>query len=55
MICNNCGTKWADFPESDFTLNDDGIIPKSPEATSKRLELFESDKRVLCPDCLDET
>jgi hypothetical protein len=32
MICSNCGQRWADFPESDFEINDKGIIAKNPDA-----------------------
>ena len=54
MICPNCQTRWADFPNDDFNISEQGIFPKSPESTTRRMKEFESSKDAVCPDCLDE-
>ena len=54
MICSNCGMRWADFPENDFSIDAKGITPKTPEAETRRKEKFDSNKIDCCPDCLDE-
>ncbi len=54
MICNNCKIRWADFPKEDFAINEKGITPNAPEATTKRESKFNNDNIQCCPDCIDE-
>ena len=53
-ICPICRTRFADFPEQDFTINEDGIIAKSKEAHECRMKVFWNDEKRFCSDeCSD--
>ena len=54
MICSNCKMRWAGFPKEDFVVNERGIIPNTLEATTKRMDKFNSDNIQCCPECIDE-
>ena len=53
MICPNCNMRWADFPSSDFIVNEKGIIPITISATSKRHKAFKSDEIKYC-GCMEQ-
>lgn len=54
MICPNCEMRWAPFPEKDFKVTGEGIIPRNDEAREKIREAFHSNEKVLCGCCNKE-
>ena len=48
MICPICKTRFADFTEEDYTINEEGIVAKSDEAHMRRMKMFESDEERFC-------
>jgi len=48
MICPNCKQRWADFPESDFYEDDNGVHPKNEEAEERRVKAFDSNEIKYC-------
>ena len=50
MICPICKTRFADYPEEDYTIDDNGIVAKSKEAHERRMKIFDSNKERFCSD-----
>jgi len=48
MICPVCKTRFADYPEEDYDISDNGIIVKKEGAYERRMKVFESDEEGFC-------
>jgi len=48
MICPCCETRWAPFPEKDFTFTGRGIIPRTPGAGERRLKQYNLNEKLYC-------
>lgn len=50
MICPICKTRFADYPEEDYTINKKGIIPKNKKAHERRMKVFENNEERFCSE-----
>ena len=50
MICPICKTRFADYPEEDYIIDDNGIVAKSKEAHERRMKIFDSNEEQFCSD-----
>ena len=50
MICPVCKTRFADYPEEDYTIDDKGIVAKSREAHERRMKIFDCNEERFCSD-----
>ena len=50
MICPICKTRFANYPEEDYIIDDNGIIPKNDRAYWRRMRVFDSDEKQFCSE-----